>query len=150
LKQMKAGTHVFHLGNAITVRGTVVDAGTKPVPNAKVLIGQESHSGARRGIAGTDGSFEIKGCAPGKTLASAEAKAYAPSTIPIEIATNMNPIRVVLQPGKMLRLRVVNRAGEGIPKVTAWLNTFQQTSDRFGEADAPLTQADFSPKTDPE
>ncbi len=145
LKQMKEGTHIFHLGNAMVVRGMVVDGNTNPVPNAKVLIGHEGEFDAAPRGNRSGRKLRNQGCAPGKALATAEAKTYAPSTIAIKIATNMNPVRIVLQLGKMLRLRVVNRAGEGIPKAAAWLNTSSKIALIDLEVPkAPLTQTDFS------
>jgi RNA polymerase sigma factor (sigma-70 family) len=152
LQQLKAGTHVFHLANALVVRGSVLDAQMNPVSNASVLIGHQDEADARQGYTDRDGTFEISGCTPGRSLATAKSRMLAPSTVAIEVATNMNPVRIVLHPGKVLRLRVVNRVGEGIPSAQLWLNTHDPTaaSDRYGSNEAPLTQTDFKPVTDSE
>jgi RNA polymerase sigma factor (sigma-70 family) len=148
LQQMRLGTHVFHLGNAVIVRGIVLDGIGKPVPNAKVLIGRQGGSGARAGQTDAAGRFEIEGCRPGKSFASAEASAYAPLTTEIDIAVTMAEVRLVLAPGKTLRLRVVNRAGDGIPNAKVWLNTFRRIGPGQEKLEAPLTQTDFRPVTD--
>ncbi|MDB6037924.1 MAG: hypothetical protein JWM99_1765, partial [Verrucomicrobiales bacterium] len=150
LEQLKAGTHVFHLGDSMVVRGVVVDAQTNPIPNARVLIGHQDEADARVGITSDDGTFEIGGCTPGKTLATALTRTSAPSTVTIEVATNMKPVRIVMHPGKALRLQVVNRAGEGIPHAQVWLNTYEPgaPSEMYGSDEAPLTQADFKPVAD--
>jgi RNA polymerase sigma factor (sigma-70 family) len=150
LEQLKAGTHVFHLGNALMVRGSVIDAQMNPISNASVLIGHQDEPDARHGFTDEDGTFEISGCTPGKSLATAKSRTLAPSTVSIEVATNMDPVRIVLRSGKTLRLRVVNRAGEAIPNAQTWLNTYdpRAASDRYGSDEAPLTQADFKPVSD--
>ncbi|PYK03095.1 MAG: hypothetical protein DME23_00505 [Verrucomicrobia bacterium] len=71
-----------------------------------------------------DGSFMLGGCAPGKILLSAEADGYAATTMEVELSENSEPFQIKFQRGKILRLRVVNKNGEPIPRAGVWLDTF--------------------------
>lgn len=147
-EQLRAGTHIFRLSAAVIVRGIVVESSGTPIANAKVLIGERGMSGSREGTTELDGTFEIKGCKPGSTPVTAEAPQYAPTTINIELQTNSPPVQLVLVPGKILKLRVVNQQGAPVPNANVWLNTMDHLNARDGRPVAPRTQASFSPKTD--
>jgi hypothetical protein len=146
-EQLRSGTHVFRLGNAVIVHGYVVNSKGIALPEAKVLVGHQSDADSRTVTTDAEGSFEARGCRPGKTLVSAEAKGYAPSTIEADLSADMQPIRLTLVEGKVLRLLVVDRAGHPIPKANVWLNTF---NDGPNASSAPQIQTDFSPLTDSE
>ena len=143
-KQLRDGTHVFHLGRALTVRGIVVDGGGNPVPDANILVGHVSESEKRTGTAQSDGTFIINGCQPGKKLVTAVAPGFAATTVEADLAENAEAIRLVLTPGKVLRLRVEDNYGTPIPGATIWYDCLNH---QFGETNS-MAQVDFNPKTD--
>jgi len=143
-KQLQEGTHVFHLGRAVTVRGIVVDGDGAPVPDAKILVGQVLVTDARRGKSQSDGTFTISGCQPGKILISAEATGFAATTVEVNLTENSEPIRLTLAAGKALRLRVTDNYGTPIPNATIWYDCVNGRSDRTNV----MVQVDFNPKTD--
>ncbi len=145
-KQLRDGTHVFRLGRGVTVQGLVVDAEGSPIPDAKILVGHIGDSGRREGKSLTDGTFLVAGCPPGKNLVSAEAPGYAATTIEANPARDAGLIRLTLQPGKTLRLRVVDKAGNPVPKARLWLNPFERGSI---DSNRPKpVQVEYNPKTD--
>lgn len=148
VEQLVAGTYVFQLGRAITVWGWVVNAEGQPVPDAAVRVGRVGESGRREGTTLADGSFTIAGCAPGKNLLSAEAKGFAATTLDVEITDAGGPFTLTLQPGRLLRLRVVNRAGQPIPKASVWLNPFERGFAGGQPAKSPPPQIEFRRHTD--
>lgn len=99
-KQLRDSTHVFKLGRAVTVTGTVVDGEGNPVPDAKIIVGRISSSGTRTGKAQTDGTFSVDGCQPGKQLVTANANGFAATTIETNLADNMGPLQLTLRAGK--------------------------------------------------
>lgn len=149
-RQLLAGTFVFKLGHAVTVRGVVVDVAGQPVSGAKVLVGRVGMSGSREASTLADGGFSISGCEPGRGLLSAEAKGFAPTTLEVELADNSGPYTLTLQHGGLLRLRVLNQAGQPVPKAQLWLNPFEHGSvDPTGKKGAPV-QTEFNRRTDAE
>ena len=146
--QLRDGTHVFRLGRAVTVQGLVVDAGGIPVPDAKILVGHIGDSGRREGKSQSDGTFSISGCPPGKHLVSAEAPGYAATTVEADLAGDAGPIRLTLQPGKTLRLRVVDKAGNPVSTAHLWLNTFER--GRIESNRPKPVQVEYNSQTDHE
>jgi RNA polymerase sigma factor (sigma-70 family) len=146
-EKLRAEKFVFQLGRPVTVSGVVVDAEGAPVADAEVFVGGRSNSGKRTAKTATDGSFTVAGCRPGKELVSADAKGFATTTL--EVAeVGSAPLRLVLQRGQLLRLRIMNPQGQPIPKANVWLDTF-----RNGPINQPRpipVQANFSPRSDKE
>ena len=144
-EQLLAGTYVFKLGRAVTVRGVVMDPDGQPVTGAQVLVGHVGESGRRQTKTGADGTFSVAGCKPGKNLISAEAEGFAPTTLDVELASNSAPFKLTLQRGQVLRLRVMNKAGLPVPKAQVWLDTFARGPIDSGKA-SPV-QTEFNRKT---
>ncbi|MGZ4962716.1 MAG: carboxypeptidase regulatory-like domain-containing protein, partial [Limisphaerales bacterium] len=140
-KQLRDGTHIFHLGRGITARGVVVDSAGTPVSDAKVLIGRALMAGRREGITASDGTFSVAGCRAGKDLVTAEAPGFAPTTIESELSENSEPIHLTLQSGKNLRFRVIDQTGNPVPKAVIMYDTLDGTPGK-------TLQAHFNEKTD--
>lgn len=144
-EKLRAEKFVFQLGRPVTVMGFVVDADGTPIAEAEVFVGGRSDSSKRKTKSLDDGSFTISGCRPGKQLVSAEAEGFATATM--EVAElGQESLRLVLQRGKLLRLRIVNQQSQPVPKASIWLDTH-----RNGPINQPRpipVQADFSPRSD--
>ena len=143
-KQLRDGTHVFHLGRALMVHGIVVDSDGNPVPDADILVGTVSESDKSTGKSQSDGTFAVSGCQPGKQLVTATANGFAATTVEAELAENADPIRLVLKTGKTLRLRVVDNYGTPIPNATVWYDCINSRYDNTNSR----VQVDFNPTTD--
>ncbi len=122
--QLRDGTHVFQLGRAVMARGIVEDASGNPVSGAKVLVGGVGMSDRREGKTASDGTFGVAGCPPGKQMVSAEAAGFAVTTVNADLEEGAAPIRLTLQPGKNLRLRLVDTEGNPVPKAYIFYDTF--------------------------
>jgi RNA polymerase sigma factor (sigma-70 family) len=142
-EQLLAGTFVFTLGSAVTVRGVVVDSQGQPVPDAEVLVGHRGESGSREATNRADGTFVIVGCAPGQNVVTAQAKGYAPTTLQIDLTNNCPAIQITLRRGKFLKLKVVDANGKPVPNARVWLDTFY-----WGRSTNPSVQIEFNRQTD--
>lgn len=142
------GKHVFTLRDATTVRGIVVNQKDEPVPNANILVGQIHDVASKEGVANADGRFEIRGATPGKTTVTASANGYAARTVAVDSPPREEGYRIVLEPGRTLKLRVMNVKGEPIPKAYAWLKTMDDGDPN--STTAPLVQAEFEGRSDSE
>jgi hypothetical protein len=89
----------------------VVDDAGLPVPDATVRVGWLSEVHTRETRTFADGSFEVAACEPGRKPVAAVAPGFAATTLEADINEATPPLRLVLQPGKALRFRVVDRAG---------------------------------------
>jgi RNA polymerase sigma factor (sigma-70 family) len=157
-QQLRAGTFVFHLGQAVTVRGVVLSPESSPISGAEVLVGKRGYSESREGKTATDGSFEVKGCRPGTNLLSAKADGFSATTLHVDLSADSEPFRLTLQRGKVLRVRLINQAGQPVPKAMLCTSappidgvetvqaSFNQTSDADGRvvwSNAPDTELEF-------
>jgi uncharacterized GH25 family protein len=123
-QQLLAGTYVFRLVRDVTARGVVVTAGGQPVPEATVGVQSEVTGEGRLGKTVTlaDGSFVVPNCRPGKNRLTAIAKGFSPGALETELREDSDPVRLTLQPGRLLRLRVVNKGGAPVPGARVALN----------------------------
>lgn len=144
--QLRQGTHVFRLGRPISIRGLVVDPDGDPVPEAKILVGTRGESGRREAVTLVDGTFTVAGCKPGRNLVTAEADGFAPLTVEINAAADSAPVRLALEPSKILRLRMVSQEGQPVPKAFVWFN--DRSRGPMSTNRPPPTQASFSPRSD--
>ena len=145
-KEMVAGAYVFHLGRAVEVHGEVTDLSGTVISEARVRVGYAGMTGTRQTKTRRGGTFLVGGCKLEKTLLSADAKGYATTTIEADLTTNLGPFHLILQPGKLLRLRVVDTKGKGVPKAYVFLNNLPHLNE--AQAKAPPIQADFERMTD--
>jgi RNA polymerase sigma factor (sigma-70 family) len=131
--QLLAGAYVFHLGRAVAVSGLVLDPDGQPVSGASVLV-QSALKGpdkrpqaavtaraqSREATTQSDGSFSLAGCEPGKNHLTAKAKGFAAEALEVELAQDLQPLKVTLRPGPILRVRVLNQAGQPVPGADVW------------------------------
>lgn len=146
VEQLMAKTNVFVLGRAVSVRGVVKDPNGQPVPAAEVRVGQVGEGGARESTTMRDGTFAVAGCRPGTNLITAQAQGYAPVTLTADLTDQAEPIQLTLRPGQLLKLRVVDPAGNPLPDATVWLNPFDYADP--AKAATPTVQIDFNQRTD--
>jgi RNA polymerase sigma factor (sigma-70 family) len=140
---MRAGTFKFQLGRAVTAQGTVVDSNGQPVAGAKILVGRRGISDSKKGETAADGSFTVTGCRPGNIPVSAEADGFAAATVEADLSADSEPIRLTLQPGKLLILRLLNQNKEPVPKAHVWLDTMRQVPINDPEYGKLAVQANF-------
>jgi hypothetical protein len=144
-QQLRAGTYIFRMGRAVTLRGTVLSPDGAPIPKASILVGKWRETHNRETQSGADGAFEAKGCQPGRTLVTAEAEGFSATTVQMELSSSSEPLRLTVQPGKVLRLRVVSQAGQPVAHADVWLDTLNAL-----EPGAVRPEANFEKETDAE
>ena len=145
-KQLRDGNYIFKLGRAVTAKGIVTDGDGIPIPDAKILVGILDMTGSRAGQSQSDGTFSVAGCQPGKQLVTAEAAGFAATSVEADLTDNTEPVHLTLKPGKLLRLRVVDKAGTPIPQAYIWYDHFNQGV--IDPSRPQPVQVDFSPKSD--
>jgi hypothetical protein len=146
LQRLRDGTYRFILSSAADVTGLVVDAGDAPIANASVIIGPRGVTDSRETASAADGSFSLPGCKLGESSVTAMASGYAAKTMPIHVATGMQPVKLVLEPGIRLCIRVLNAAGKPIPKARVFLSLSHLNRMPSSSPDYP--QAEFAADAD--
>lgn len=147
-KQLRDGTYVFKLGRAVTAKGIVTDTDGIPISDAKILVGYYGMDGHRTSKSQSDGTFSVAGCPPGQQLVTAEAAGFAATSVEVNLAENSQPVQLTLKPGKLLRLRVVDKDGNPVPHANIWYNNFDQGAI---DPNRPKpVQVEFNPTTDGE
>ena len=138
-KQLLAGTYSYKLTHGMTLNGVIVGTDGHPVPGAKVTAFQSLLSSTNmlprpllsmtQGRSPTsfggmvpaettnqaDGTFSITGCRPGRNEMTVEARGFAYTKLEVNLTADTVPLRLVLQPGYVLRLRVVDTNGLPLP-----------------------------------
>jgi RNA polymerase sigma factor (sigma-70 family) len=137
VEKLLAGNYTNTLKRGLSVAGMVVDMNGHPVAGA--IVRAESRfmpldrprplpTTPRRGSPGmglgvlpplpaittnqADGTFIITGCRPGTNQIRVGARGYAVTNLAVNLASDTAPLRVVLPPGYVLRLRMVGVNGE--------------------------------------
>ncbi len=148
LEQLRAQTHLFKLGRGIDVRGTVVNKDGEPVNGARVRVGPNGFSGTRESTTDATGWFEAKACPSGPQPVTAEADGYAASTQEVEVTAELKPLRLVLAPGRRIRLLVVDPDGSPIAKAWVAYDTWGNQGVFPGKTKSGPAQAEFSATAD--
>ncbi|MCI0745270.1 MAG: sigma-70 family RNA polymerase sigma factor [Verrucomicrobia subdivision 3 bacterium] len=117
LKKVWAGELVTIMKSAFTLRGTVVDERGRPIVGAKVQEREQSK------IFKTDetGAFSVPGLPEGAWSFTVSAKGFAPVRTNTQISAAQEPIIVMLRPGAILRVRLLDEYGLEVPEATVGL-----------------------------
>jgi thiol-disulfide isomerase/thioredoxin/uncharacterized GH25 family protein len=110
---------VMHGGKRLT--GTITDPDGKPVAGALAIWGDRpywEHRPQQEVRTDDEGVFHFPPLPPGKLRVTIVAKGWMPEMRFVDIGAGMSPLDVQLKPGKTLRVRLVNTAGQPIPD--AW------------------------------
>ncbi|MEN9676619.1 MAG: hypothetical protein RIS76_2515 [Verrucomicrobiota bacterium] len=119
LSELRMGTHTVRMRPGRTLYGLVVNPGGNPVPGAQVFCGGNSADcdNCARTNTAADGSFVLPGVASIFETVYAEADGYALSSASITHRELNHRITIVLQPGRTLKMRLVDPQGNGIENV---------------------------------
>ncbi|MBK7645310.1 MAG: carboxypeptidase regulatory-like domain-containing protein [Planctomycetes bacterium] len=119
----------LRLPAALSLKGVVKDGQGLPVKGASLVATPEggSSSLSERAQSGEDGSYELRGLAPGKYTVSASATDfadYAKQGVELKrTAGATNELDVVLQKGVLVRVRVVDSTGRPVTGAYAELRS---------------------------
>ena len=103
------------------VQGLVEDQFGEPLDQAKVVLLGGDHGMTR--VTGADGRFQFDRLYTEKAAMRIERRGYVTARLPGLPIPNATPLRVVLDPGRDVEVRVVDALGERISdgSVVAWL-----------------------------
>lgn len=117
LAQGQEPTVKITLEPGIVITGHVTDDAGKPVIGARVFTRESEVK------TGDDGGYQLKGCGPGRLRVVVTAKGRAMDMKDLDVVQNMPPVDFAMKPGGKIRIRVVDKEGNPIPKTNVF---FQQ------------------------
>ena len=136
----QAQSLVLQIRRGITVLGLVADAAGRPVAGASVREVHDRREPARSAATDASGRFEMKNLREGETMLVAHARGLAPEVLETNLSVSPMELKFVLQPGNLLRGRVVDDRGIPITNAVA-------QADRD---DQGLRKIEWSARTDRE
>ena len=136
----QAQSLVLQIRRGITVLGLVADAAGRPVAGASVREVHNRRGPARSSTTDASGRFEMKNLREGETMLVAQARGLAPEVLETNLSVSPTELIFVLQPGNLLRGRVVDDRGIPITNAVA-------QADRD---DQGLRKIEWSARTDRE
>ena len=113
-----AGDAVMIIQHGIDLAGILVDNSGKPVPQATIT---RDHQWRNRGaILQSDeaGRFKISNLRPGDMVLTVQAQGLEPQTVAVVITNQMPELRLALNPGKILKGRVLDDTGKPVAGAT--------------------------------
>lgn len=128
-KQLREGTARVVMPRGEVVRGQVTDEAGNPVPQAKITWSRDSRWMASDLVTTDDqGKFQLPSLTTGKLYLAIAAKNKRPQLEQLDVISEMPPVRVVMQPGEELRLKVVDAQGHPVPEVQTLIEEWGDVS----------------------
>jgi RNA polymerase sigma factor (sigma-70 family) len=119
LALLRRQAHVIKMGRGVVLRGIVVNKTGQPVTGARVMMMDGAGKNHERTTA-LDGMFEFPGATPGIVSRIAiQAAGYAPKSVEVTRIDPEVPVRVVVDEGATLRLRLTDQAGKPVANAVA-------------------------------
>jgi uncharacterized GH25 family protein len=119
----KEPTGKIVLGRGLTVVGKVLDDAGKPIAGA--LIRTKFMNDIRETESGADGSYRLSGCQPIMARVVVSAKGRAMELKEVRVEPDMQPVDFTLKPGGKIRVRVVDKQGNPIPKTCIFFQSWR-------------------------
>ena len=147
---LRDGSAVLVLKRGLTLEGRVTDAEGKPTAGADVMQGQDRVASNPPPATKTDadGRYHFGGVKPGELVLTARAKGFAPDLRRLQITPEVKTADFTLEPGNVLRGRVVDTDGNPIAGAGVAMDTWRgcrtlamrvstDSEGRFEWTDAP-------------
>jgi Carboxypeptidase regulatory-like domain len=104
------------LKTGLTVTGKVTDENGKPI--AKALVRTSVGNDVRTAFTDKKGAYQLEGCDLGDVRIVASAKRYAADFQDVEVGPHLGPVDFQLNPGRTVRVRVLDEQGHPASKAT--------------------------------
>jgi beta-lactamase regulating signal transducer with metallopeptidase domain/thiol-disulfide isomerase/thioredoxin len=133
------GESVVVLDRGIEIKGRALDTNGKPIVNAIARLGFDHFGSSEPETTSDDrGNFVLRNCKPGKSLVTVQAEGFAPQFQEVTVTENTEPLEFRLEPGRTMRIRVVDSNGKPIAGAVFASDTWRgyRTLEFRGHTDA--------------
>jgi hypothetical protein len=113
MEALRAQTASIKMHGGIAATGTVTDPDGKPITGAVVVQGDQPYGVRSIHEVRTDehGRFRLPPLPPGTLTVTVIARKWMPNLKKVKLSPGMKPVDFQLEPGKLLRIRFVDRSG---------------------------------------
>ncbi len=117
---LRQGTATLTLKRGVIVRGRVTDPAGRPIKDALVVVGDRPYysSTPSKFPTDADGRFRLPALPPRQTIITVIAPGFAPQLRKLNLQAGLPPQDFRMEPGKLIRLRVVDASGKPLPKAS--------------------------------
>jgi RNA polymerase sigma factor (sigma-70 family) len=117
LDSLHTGRAVLVLKSGLGLGGIVTDEQQNPIANAKVQFGENFDDKGPASTTDGKGAFALNSLKVGGGHITITAPGFAPERLAVNVANDSKPVTVRLKPSALLRVRVVDEHGNGMPGV---------------------------------
>jgi protocatechuate 3,4-dioxygenase beta subunit len=126
-QQLREGAAIWVMKRGVRVEGTVTDPAGRQVADAELLTGRDRFCSGSKPAYRTDveGRFSFVH-APGPQVSlTVKSAGHAPTLAEFPVMPGMAPLRIVLEPGRSLRVRVVDSRGAPLAGTYVCVDTWR-------------------------
>ncbi len=117
------------LNRGLTVTGKVADEAGKPIAGA--LVRTKFWNDVREARTGADGTYRLVGCEPKSARVVASAPGRAMDMKELNVEPGMAPVDFRLKPGGTVKVRVVDRQGNPVPRTRIFFQAWRGRIEYF-------------------
>jgi peroxiredoxin len=126
IEKLRDMTGVMVMKKGLTLRGRVLDLNGQPITEASVMQGSDrfgSHYSSTK--TDSNGQFIFKNARPGEMILTVQASGYCPDLKHITVYEGMPSIEFRLEPGHMIRGRIVDSENNPIEGASVTADTWR-------------------------
>ncbi len=124
---LRAGTATIKMRGGLGATGTITDPGGKPVVGAVVVRGERPYREVGSQEVRTDdrGIYQLPPLPRGPVTITVVARNWMPVQKKIDLQPGLRPIDFRLEPGKALRVAIVDKTGKPVPGVSVSIHRWR-------------------------
>ncbi|WP_406697917.1 M56 family metallopeptidase [Singulisphaera sp. Ch08] len=147
---LRQGTATLTLKRGVIVSGRVTAPNGKPIQNAIIVQGDVPNIAGKPTEFLTDaaGRYRLPAVAPREAILTVVAPGWAPQMRRVNLQHEPPQQDFRMEPGKAIRLRIIDSAGESIPKANVRLIGWQGTDSLRNTAHPDMHDTKISRQTD--
>lgn len=127
-EQFRERSAILVMKEGIRVEGIVTDQAGRPVADAELLTGKDRVCSGSKPSYRTDaaGRFSFVHAPESRVSLTVKSAGHAPALAEFPVMAGMAPLRIVVEPGRSLRVRVVDATGAALAATYIFADTWRR------------------------